>query len=547
MRVLAFNTAHDSSVCSINDGKIEFFCKEERLTGIKRDKNPFKSLELYSSLNFGKIDHILYHTPSNNEISTEFFYKTYISKKFGVEMENYSSLKHHDCHAALAYYNSGFDKALTIVVDRNGSMFFVNGTPMARESESVYVCDKNIKPIYKNFWYFPGQEYNKQKITDSIKEYYKCSTTVKSTLGIVKVYEAATTLIGQDPLENGKTMGLSAYGKNANYFCARDRLFYNNVPVSSKFIHLNNNDKRTCFFNEEKQITKDITKVNYQTYADRAKLVQIETQKEVANLIETYVKKTNINNVCIVGGYGLNVVANQFYLETMPNINFYFEPVADDTGISIGAAMLKSKIKPVPVKDNFYHYYKIKRAPGDKSELLEVCKLLEDKRSVAIFEGSPETGPRALGHRSILFDPRVEDGKDIVNKIKNREWYRPFAGVILKEDLYKHYIKLPIKESPYMTINFNCKTPKLFPAITHVDGTSRMQTVDKGTLFELLKLFKRRNNCPALLNTSFNLAGQPLVYSVEDAIKVFKNSKLDAIYFADQNRLLKKDYLCYKK
>jgi carbamoyltransferase len=74
-----------------------------------------------------------------------------------------------------------------------------------------------------------------------------------------------------------------------------------------------------------------------------------------------------------------------------------------------------------------------------------------------------------------------------------------------------------------------------------------MQTVDKGTLFELLKLFKRRNNCPALLNTSFNLAGQPLVYSVEDAIKVFKNSKLDAIYFADQNRLLKKDYLCYKK
>ena len=149
MRVLAFNTAHDSSVCSINDGKIEFFCKEERLTGIKRDKNPFKSLELYSSLNFGKIDHILYHTPSNDEISTEFFYRTYISKKFGVEMENYSSLKHHDCHAALAYYNSGFDKALTIVVDRNGSMFFVNGTPMARESESVYVCDKNIKPIFK--------------------------------------------------------------------------------------------------------------------------------------------------------------------------------------------------------------------------------------------------------------------------------------------------------------------------------------------------------------------------------------------------------------
>jgi len=547
MRILAFNAAHDSSVCSIQDGKIEFFCKEERLTRIKRDKNPFKSLELYGSLNFGKIDHILYHAPSNDEASTEFFYRNYIRKKFDIEMENYSVLSHHRCHAALAYYNSRFKKALVFVIDRNGSMFFIKGKCMARESESVFICEEDIKPIYKNFWNVPDQENNRQNILDVTTAYYPdCKVTVKSNVGIVKVYEAATTLIGQHPLENGKTMGLSAYGISANYFTDKHKLFLDGSPITNKFIHLNNNDRTTCFYKEESKITKKITKDNYSHYANKAKLVQLETQVEVGNLIAEYVNSTGIHNVCIVGGYGLNVVANQYYLETIPNVNFYFEPVADDTGISIGAAMLKwrevTKTNPVSVKDNFYHYYKKEKTkiPGKITTTLEVCKLLEKKKSVAIFDGNPEAGPRALGHRSILFDARVKKGKDIINKIKQREWYRPFAGVILKEFLYKHFAKLPVQKSPYMTINFQCNTPSLFPAIVHKDATSRLQTVDKGELFNILSLFNKRNNCPVLLNTSFNLAGQPLVHTVDDAINVFKNTKLDAVYFVQQGKLLKK-------
>ena len=547
MRIVAFNAAHDSSVCSINNGKIEFFCKEERLTRIKRDKNPFKSLELYGSLNFGKIDHMLYHTPSNDETATEFFYRNYIRKKFDIEMENYSVLSHHKCHAALAYYNSRFKKALVFVIDRNGSMFFINGESMARESESVFICGDDIKPVYKNFWNLPTQEMNRQYMLDIIKAYYPdCKIKVKSNLGIVKVYEAATTLIGQHPLENGKTMGLSAYGVSADYFTDRHRLFLDGSPITNKFIHLNNNDQTTCFYKEESKITKTITKDNYSHYANKAKLVQVETQKQVGDLIAEYVNSTGINNVCIVGGYGLNVVANQYYLETLSKVNFYFEPVADDTGVSIGAAMLKwketTKTNPVAVKDNFYHYYKKEKTPvpGTKATALEVCKLLEDQKSVAIFDGNPEAGPRALGHRSILFDPRIKNGKHIINKIKNREWYRPFAGAILKNSLYKYFSKLPIKSSPYMTVNFQCKTPLLLPSIVHKDGTSRIQTVEKGELFKILSLFNKRNNCPILLNTSFNLAGQPLVHTVDDAINVLKNSKLDAIYFVQQGKLLKK-------
>src|SRR5210317_102013 len=174
MRILAFNIAHDSAVCSILDGKIEFFCKEERLTRIKRDKHPFKSLELDSSLNLGKIDHILYHTPSNNEKDVEYVWSNYISKMYNKEMENYSSLSHHLCHANLAFVNSQFEKALIFVIDRNGSMFFLNEQPVARESETVFVANKNeINPVFKNFWLELNKEKEKNLILKSLKEYYK--------------------------------------------------------------------------------------------------------------------------------------------------------------------------------------------------------------------------------------------------------------------------------------------------------------------------------------------------------------------------------------
>jgi len=545
MRILAFNITHDSAVCSILDGKIEFFCKEERLTRIKRDKLPFKSLELYNSLNLGKIDHIIYHTPVNNEKDVEYVWSNYISKIFNKEMENYSSLSHHLCHANLAFVNSQFEKALIFVIDRNGSMFFLNEQPVARESETVFVANKNeINPVFKNFSLELNKELEKNLILKYIKEYYKnCEISVNNSLGIVKVYESATTLIGQHPLENGKTMGLSSYGElNQN-----QKLFSDDIPDSNKFCFLHDADNPVCFSDCVDLITKDINKDNYEFYADKAKLVQSETQEQVLKMIKKYVDITGIKNVCIVGGYGLNVVANNYYLENLSNINFYFEPVADDTGIPIGAAMLKykqeTKKNAISNVNNFYHYYqKEKLDIGIQSNLDDVCNLLENKKSVAIFEGNPEVGPRALGHRSILFDARVKDSKKIVNEIKQREWYRPFAGVILKSHLYNYFEKLSVDESPYMTINFKYRSDLdiKYPGITHVDNTCRVQTIDNGTLYTLLELFNKRNNCPILLNTSFNLAGQPLVHTIEDAIKTWKNSSLDAVYFADQNKLLMK-------
>jgi len=547
MRILAFSTTHDSSVCSLLNGKIEYFSKEERLTRVKRDNRPFKCLDEYESLKLGKIDHILYCTPANDEIDIESIFKTYIRKKFNKEMENFSSLLHHKCHASLAYFNSKFKESLVFVIDRNGSYYFINEQPVARESESVYIANNDgINPILKNFFLKLNKESEKTFILKSLKNYYNnCEVFANNSLSIVKVYEAATTLIGQNPLENGKTMGLSSYGDLDN----TQKLFIDGVADCNKFSFLVDEATRTydnvCFYNCENLISKNINKDNYKFYADKAKLVQSETQKQILQLIKKYVEITGIKNVCIVGGYGLNVVANNYYLENLPDINFYFEPVADDTGISIGAAMLKYKQEttknPVPCVDNFYHYYAPEKLKiGKKSSLEEVCNLLKNKKSVAIFEGNPEVGPRALGHRSILFDARNIGSREIVNNIKRREWYRPFAGVIMKSYLNEYFEKLSIDESAYMTVNFKCKSNlKIqFPGIVHVDGTCRIQTVEKGTLYDILNLFNKKNNCPILLNTSFNLSGEPLVHTIEDAIKTWKNSFLDAVYFVDYNKLL---------
>ena len=536
MRILAFNTTHDSSVCSINDGELEFFCKEERLTRVKRDKHPYKSLESFLKLN-KKIDHCLYHTPSNFSESEYYMgivdsYETFINKYSDCELENYSGLLHHDCHSNLAFYNSNFDKALIFVIDRNGSVFFVDSEEGARESESVYIGDKDngIKPIYKNFWL---SDNNIKDIENAIKEEYDdCDIEAKSCFGIVTTYEAATTLIGQDPLENGKTMGLASYSDKQKF-----------IPLSDT--NLVKTDKGCCFAGYEEQITDEVTKENYKFYAEKAKHVQEETQRVSLELIKKYVEKTSIKNVCVVGGYGLNVVANNYYIKNLPDVNFYFEPVADDTGISIGAAMKKyfdvTGKAPKPINNNFYHYYEDTTLNiGEKSNINEVCDMLCNQRSVALFESNPESGPRALGHRSILFDARNKYCKDIVNKIKNREWYRPFAGVILEHRFEEYFETLDLKNSEAMTINFNAKkhTKEYVPGIVHVDGTCRIQTVSSGFLFDLLVEFEKRTGCPMLLNTSFNLAGEPLVQSKGDAIYTFNNSLLDAVYFVDDEIII---------
>ena len=173
-----------------------------------------------------------------------------------------------------------------------------------------------------------------------------------------------------------------------------------------------------------------------------------------------------------------------------------------------------------------------------KCSIIDIVSKLINKEIGAIFQGKLELGPRALGNRSIIADPRIEDGKDRVNTVKNREWYRPFACSILEEHAHEWFEMGRLKSSPFMSYAIPVKADKQkeIPAVIHVDGTCRLQTVNEkqnSIYYNLIKEFYKQTGVPLILNTSFNLAGQPIVFNPAKAIDVFLDSKLSFVWFPD--------------
>ena len=173
----------------------------------------------------------------------------------------------------------------------------------------------------------------------------------------------------------------------------------------------------------------------------------------------------------------------------------------------------------------------------------EVVDLLDQQKVVAIFQGKCEAGPRALGNRSILYDPRDPDALKKINKIKGREWWRPFAGTILQEYAHEWFEMLTLKETPYMMYSIPVKEEKkhLIPGIIHRDGTSRIQTVTQKQnyyYYHLIKRFYERTGIPLLFNTSFNLAGEVICYTVEDALDILKRSDIDYLYLPEKDEVI---------
>jgi carbamoyltransferase len=168
-----------------------------------------------------------------------------------------------------------------------------------------------------------------------------------------------------------------------------------------------------------------------------------------------------------------------------------------------------------------------------------IAGFLKDQKTVAVFNGLAESGPRALGNRSILFDARNHDAKDIVNNIKRREWYRPFAAMVLEEDFQKHFETLGLTSSEFMTVSF-AVTDNNIPGVTHVDNTCRVQTVSETIphIYDLLQEFKKQTGTSVLLNTSFNLAGEPLVDTFDDAVRTFNESEIDVLWIPQLKRCI---------
>jgi carbamoyltransferase len=544
MNILSINYGlHDTSACILKDGEIAVYFKEERLTRVKRDFDPVLSI-IECIKNFKeKIDNVLVISYPDAKNCARL-----ISKLSNIKIENLIefSYDHHLSHASLAFCNSGFEKSIVVVVDGRGSIYSDNIV----ESETVYFAShpnkfecliKNLSVNTKYSEIEIDEKYDKKIIPH---KNYECNIN-EGECGIVDVYTTASVLISQEVLENGKTMGLSSYGSKSDY----PKFFNKNNQALSHLFH-GKYVRERLFKGHQDKVIKELTKENYKFYADYAYEVQSQTQEAVGNLIEKAIQKSGCNNVCIVGGYGMNVVANYYYIQRFPDIDFYFEPNSDDGGLSIGAAMLyyhaHTKDKTIkPLKTTSFHgiHYDISKYKGKTTSTKDIAQLLYQDKSVAVYTGLAESGQRALGNRSILFNALNPDAKDIVNKIKKREWYRPFAAMVLEEDANIYFDMGRIKSSPFMTICFPVRQEyvKIIPGVTHVDNTCRIQTVSKKDhyVYELLQEFKKLSGHGIVLNTSFNLAGEPLVETPEDAFNTLNNSCLDYLWFEETQQLFR--------
>lgn len=589
-RVLAINPGHNGSTCLLVDGKVEFYIEEERLSRSKYDGNPFRGM--LEAIQMGPIDELVIagtastHTTSLKMPWTgENPYSALVRKFYPNVKTTLAGDQHHLGHAVGAYFNSGFETAVAIVVDGAGSYRSLklgdnsqSPEPQGFETESIYHCKDPYTIIekYKSF----GNNY-----TFNFKGVSPEGTTYifDDAVTLTKVYEAVSEYLGFGYIEAGKTMGLAPYGRYDDRF---SELFINgrgnknmvapNYPAGAK-IDINRYDFlqycKDCNCDDScvdpaKVWHKDATKVTDEA-KNLAWMVQDETQKLVGDLVELAVDMTGEKNVVLAGGYGLNCVANYYLKKRFPNINFYVDPVSHDGGTAIGWAKysyinyckdnniephreplttlylgpnrlneLKSIVDFNGVDEK--HHYNNEKVDSDF-----VAKLIAEGNIVCIFQSRSEAGPRALGNRSIVFDPRIKDGKDIVNKVKGREWFRPFAGSVLKEDAAEWFDLAGMYESPFMMYAVDVATSKLgeIPAITHVDNTCRVQTVSKEQnqhYYDLIKSFKDITGCPVLFNTSFNLAGDPLVESFYDAIVTLERSDLKYLYVPEIGKLFTK-------
>jgi carbamoyltransferase len=463
---------HDASVCLVNGGEIRFASQSERYSRRKNDSDLHFKL-LNDCYNYGMPTEVVWYEKPMSKSLRRWYAgeipifqspKKYL-KQYGLGNLPITYVPHHAAHAAMGFYTSNFPDAAIIVVDAIGEW----------DTTSVWSADSTgLKCVFRN--------------------------TYPNSMGLF--YSAAAQAIGLKPNEEEYIlMGMAAFGKPTYTQLLKDRFFKVWDGPRSKLRH-----------NLHRGMKQWLT-VHPDNYADFAASVQQIFEEYMFSLCAYVRVRIPSQNLIIAGGGALNCATNGRIDQLRVFDRIWVPPNPGDAGLSLGAIAYHTKqhIK----LDHAYLGYNIKK----HVDIQSVVDYLSQGQVIAVANGRAEFGPRALGNRSILADPSGPDVKDRVNAVKKREQFRPFAPVILAEHA-DEYFELNHNCYDYMQYAVKCKRPNLFPAIIHVDGTSRVQTVNKDSpsiIRPILEAWYEKTGCPMLLNTSLNIKGEPLVNDEYDA------------------------------
>jgi carbamoyltransferase len=429
--------------------------------------------------------------------------------------ERIKVINHHLAHACAAFYSSGFEKSAVLVVDGRGS---------EGETQSLFVADSSGL-----------------RLVASTK-----------TIGIGLLYAAVTQEIGFNLLQEGKTMGLAPFGMAEP------------MPLlhfSGRFCGIETDYSSDCIEGSYKLRNIKNPLISFEEKARAAYDVQQECEAAMLHLADWAKKVTGMDYLCISGGVGLNSVANYKVLKSGLYSDVFVNPAASDTGIPLGAALYglhaiagvnRDYVGISPFIGPSYSREQtetaIKLASGFQiirgNALDRAVEMLAENKIVACHALRSEIGPRALGNRSILMSPLKAENKDILNsRVKHREAFRPFAPVILEEHVSEYFVM--DRPCPYMLFVPEIRPEKraLIPAVTHVDGSGRLQTVNRELnpiFYRIISQFKKITGVPVILNTSFNDNNEPIVETAADAIRCFMSTNIDALLLDGEILLVKK-------
>lgn len=552
---------HDSAACLIKDGVIIAAAEEERFTRKKHDPFfPNKAISFClkeAGITMQDIEYVVFYEKPILKFERILFsylkawprgflgfYKAlplWLGKKIHVKKIIRKELgfhgkilfvKHHDAHAASAFYCSPFERAAIVTMDGIGEW----ATTVISKGDG-----SRIIPLRE--MHFPD------------------------SLGLL--YSAFTYFLGF-AVNDGeyKIMGLAPYGEQKYVSLIKEKMIQifsdGSFRLNRSFFMFETGDEMINRESFEKVLgikKRDPREEILQEHKDCAASIQKIVEDVIVAICNEAQRATGEKNICLAGGVALNCVANSKIASTGVFNNMFVFPAAGDSGGAVGAALfawhhvLGNGRSGKGIKNVFWgpdfsgdhigeylerihvKYEKL----SEKDLIQKVTERLCDQKIVGWFQGRMEFGPRALGNRSILADPRKKENWDKINRVvKFREDFRPFAPAVLKEKA-QQFFDFPHPESPFMTFVARSKTEKI-PAVTHVDGSARIQTVsfeENALFYGLISEFSFSTGIPVLINTSFNLSGEPIVRTPQDAFRVFMLSGIDV--------LVLKNFLIFKE